>query len=135
MPRRLPRTALGLREALHSGYDGDDDYFISCCTGIVPCKSGYSASSYGVSSVGGTTHQSVLDLTQCQLICSLSVSCLGLDFDASSTPYVHCVTHDHTTFNTRRTTDQSPPSTVQYTKIDACATSTCIVRLHYYCPR
>jgi len=91
------------------------------CIGIVPCKSGYAASSFGVISVGGSTHSAVSDLTECQLICSLEVTCVGLDYDGSVTP-AHCVTHDSSTFNSGRTTSNSD-TVVQYTKVDSCLTS------------
>jgi len=83
--------------------------------------SGYSASSFGVSSTGGTTHSSVQDLTQCQLVCSLTVSCVGLDFDGGSTPPL-CVTHDNSTFDVGRTAANSVTA-LQYTKVDSCLTS------------
>ena len=91
--------------------------------GIVPCKSGYASSSFGVSSAGGSTHRSVPDLTDCQLVCSLAgSSCVGLDYDAGSVPPL-CVTHDNSTFDRGRTTAGSSATTVQYTKVDACAAS------------
>jgi len=99
----------------------DNQWYI----GIVPCKSGYSAS-FGVSSTGGATHLSVTDLTQCQLVCSLAVSCVGLDYDRGSNPPL-CVTHDNSTFDSRRTTSGTSRSTVQYTKVDACATSKAVL--------
>ena len=104
--------------------DNDDD---AANAGIVPCKSGYSASSLGVSSAGGSTHPAVTDLTQCQLVCSLSISCVGIDYDFRSRP-VLCVTHDNSTFVSGRTR-ASTGTVVQYTKVDTCATSKSIPRL------
>ena len=89
--------------------------------GIVPCTAGYAASSFGVSSAGGVAHAAA-DLTRCQLICSLAVSCVGLDYDGANTP-PRCVTHhDISAFDGGRTTT-GLSTTVQYTKVDACATS------------